>query len=138
MLIRYGEVILNYAEAQMELGQTAIALTNVNLIRTRAGIPVLTSLTMDDLRHERKIELAYEGNYNWDLKRWRIYHTLFLNTPTYFLSPINNKDLNVFTFTKEKLPDNKYTRTFDNKFYYYIIPAATIAANPLLVQNPGR
>jgi hypothetical protein len=138
MMIRYAEVLLNYAEAQFELGQTGPALTYVNMIRSRAGIQELTSLTLDDLRHERKIELAYEGNYYWDLKRWRVYHSLFLNTPTHCLFPINNKDLNVFTFEKQKLPDNKFTRTFETKFYYYAIDAAAIAANPLLVQNPGR
>ena len=138
MMIRYSEVLLNYAEAQFELGQTDPALTQVNLIRSRAGIQPLSSLTLADLRHERKIELAYEGNYYWDLKRWRIFHNLFLNTPTYCLFPINNKDQNVFTFEKLKLPDNKFTRTFETRFYYYAIEDAAIAANPLLIQNPGR
>ncbi|NLA48568.1 MAG: RagB/SusD family nutrient uptake outer membrane protein, partial [Bacteroidales bacterium] len=72
--IRYAEVLLNYAEAQLELDNEPEARIYINLIRDRAGIQELSTVTMDDLRRERYVELAYEDNCYWDWKRWRIFH----------------------------------------------------------------
>ncbi len=138
MMMRYAEVILNYAEAQLELGNEPEARKYVNMIRDRAGLqPLSGPLTMDAYRHERKIELAYEGNRYWDLKRWRIFDKINYNTDTYALWPVYNSDKNVYLFRKQKLPSDKYTRTFDPKLYYGKLEGGVIASNPLLVENPG-
>lgn len=137
MFIRYAEVLLNYAEAQLELGNEPEARKYINMIRDRAGLQALAGpVTTADYRHERKIELAYEGNYYWDLIRWRIFHIIMYNTDTYALWPVYNKDKKVYIFRKEKLPINQFTRTFDSKLYYNKLQAGVIASNPLLVENP--
>lgn len=138
MSIRYAEVLLNCAEAELELNNEPEARKYVNMIRQRAGIQELTgTLTMGDYRHERKIELAYEGNRYWDMKRWRIYHQVIFNSDSYALWPVYNKDTGAYIFRKQKLPTDKFTRTFNPNLYYYIIGSGIIGANPLLVENPG-
>jgi hypothetical protein len=46
----------------------------VNKIRERAGIVELSDISMEKIRHERRVELAFEGHRFWDMKRWRIAH----------------------------------------------------------------
>ncbi len=78
---RYGEVLLNAAEAAFELGNTVLAAEYLNQIRRRAGFTTdLTpaEITFDRLVHERRVELAFEGHELWDMKRWRLAH-LILN-----------------------------------------------------------
>ncbi len=81
--IRYGEVLLNYAEACIELGQEAEARTYINMIRTRAGQPSINSTgaaLKDAYRHERRIELAFEDHRFWDVRRWVIGATAYHQT----------------------------------------------------------
>ncbi len=75
MRYRYAEVLLNAAEAAFELGQGGLAADYLNQIRSRAGITTpLTAgdVTFDKIVHERYIELAFEGHFFFDIKRWRI------------------------------------------------------------------
>lgn len=77
--LRYAEVLLMYAEAQNEVGgPTPDVYAAVNAVRARPGVnmPAMsTGLTQDSMRtrirHERRIELALEGQRYFDLKRWR-------------------------------------------------------------------
>ncbi|MBC9797105.1 RagB/SusD family nutrient uptake outer membrane protein [Sinomicrobium weinanense] len=74
---RFGEVLLNAAEAAFELGQPDVAAEYMNRLRERAGITVpLASgdITFDRIAHERFVELAFEGLFFFDIKRWRIAH----------------------------------------------------------------
>lgn len=76
---RYAEVLLNAAEAAFELGQTADAAKYMNEVRARAGLvtPLKASeITFDRIVHERRVELAFEGHYLFDIKRWRIAHLI--------------------------------------------------------------
>src|SRR5690606_12427344 len=61
---RYGEILLTAAEAAFELGRTTDALRYINEVRERAGFGPnsLTSLTMDRIQHERRVELAFENH----------------------------------------------------------------------------
>lgn len=76
VILRYGEVLLNYAEAQNEaVGPDASVYQAINSVRKRAGmpdIPVGLSLSemRERIRHERRVELAFEGIRWFDLKRW--------------------------------------------------------------------
>src|SRR5580692_8992038 len=76
IVFRLAEIYLNYAEAEAELGQTGTALTYLNMIRTRAGMPAVTSGGGADLiakiQQERRIELCFEGHRYFDLRRWGI------------------------------------------------------------------
>ena len=72
---RLAEIYLNFAEAAMEAGHADEAITYVNKVRTRAGMPGLpSSLSGDNLRqrihNERRVEFALEGNRYFDVRRW--------------------------------------------------------------------
>lgn len=73
---RWGEVILNRAEAYARSGKAAEALDDVNVIRTRAGIPTYTTgdlqgykNVIDVVMDERRLELAWEGHRHFDMCR---------------------------------------------------------------------
>ena len=72
-LLRYADVLLMNAEANNELGQSAVAITNLNLIRTRAGLAATKAAAQTDVRNaiwkERRIELAMEHDRFFDLVR---------------------------------------------------------------------
>lgn len=72
-VLRYGELLLQYAEAANELGNTGEALAKLNIVRKRAGLPDATSGGQADLRQkiwkERRVELAMEHDRFWDLVR---------------------------------------------------------------------
>lgn len=72
--LRYADVLLMKAEALNELGRTAEADLPLNEVRSRAGLPnVAKNLSVDQFRekvlHERRMELAFEGQYWFDLVR---------------------------------------------------------------------
>lgn len=81
---RFGEVLLNAAEAAFELGQPDVAAGYLNRVRERAGIttPLTESdVTFDKIAHERYVELAFEGLHFFDLKRWRLAHIVLDGNP---------------------------------------------------------
>ena len=80
VFLRWGEVLLNRAEAHAKLGHNAEALADVNAIRTRAGIPTeglfeygtkMHGYTdvLDIVLDERRMELAFEGHRMFDVYR---------------------------------------------------------------------
>lgn len=137
IVFRYGEILLNYAEAAFELGMTAEALKYVNEIRDRAGIASKTTITLEQVRHERKVELAFENHRLWDLRRWRTATTVFNNTQFHALYPWlvweEGKDPSQMKYIFEKVNAPKNTRTFPEKLYYEPVPqgARTYIQNPL-------
>jgi|BioPla2DNA2_1021312.scaffolds.fasta_scaffold00375_14 hypothetical protein len=142
-IIRYAEVLLDYAEANFELAEMGAggdkneALKYVNLIRERAGIQLLDEITMEDIRNERLFEFYGEGQRYWDLKRWRIFHELLDNTETFAIWPTLDKDINKYSIVKYQLPSDKFKKTFQPRNYYMQIPQDEIEKNPLLKQNFG-
>lgn len=74
---RLAEVLLNAAEACHNLGDDTKAVSLVNEVRARVGLPKIKSYTDEALRHERKVELAFEGLYYWDMRRWGLSTTAF-------------------------------------------------------------
>src|SRR5690606_21833658 len=76
---RLGEVYMNAAEAAFELGQTDEARGYVNILRERAGFPPnsISLLSMEMIRNERRVELAFEDHRFFDLKRWRLAHIVW-------------------------------------------------------------
>jgi len=89
-IIRYAEVLLNFAECAAEIGRPDIAKEQIVLVRQRAGIVddgdgnyglkaevgVDREATIEAIMRERQIELAYEGKRFWDLRRRRMYDIL--------------------------------------------------------------
>lgn len=72
MILRYADVLLIYAEAVLGTNASTSetsALAAFNLVRQRAQLPAKTSITMDDILHERRVEFAFEGDYWFDIQR---------------------------------------------------------------------
>jgi len=135
---RLAEIYLNYAEASAQLGNTAEALSYLNKIRQRGGMADASAIDNNDLinkiRHERRIELCFEGHRFFDLRRWGIADTGAQNglgiviTPT---SPSNTSfTYQVVTMQQRIWPSN-------NSFYFYPIPRSEIQKDPAILQNPG-
>ena len=134
---RYAEVLLNYAEAKNELsGPDQSIYDAINAIRSRAGQPALpTGLSKDQMRQrirrERRIELAFEGKYFYDIMRWRTAEEIF-SKPIYGMKITSVGGV----LNYEKVIVRNVT--FDpNKNYLQPIPQYAIDQNELLIQNPN-
>ena len=136
IVFRLGEIYLNYAEAEAELGQTATALTYLNKIRERAGMPDVVSPGGTDLiqkiRQERRVELCFEGHRFFDLRRWGIADQGAGDALGIIITPTNAQNT---TFSYQV--DTVQTRVWQQSFYFYPIPRSEIQADPQLTQNPG-
>ena len=72
-ILRLGDVYLVAAEASLLTGNKAAALEYVNNVRERAGAELLSSVTIQDIWKERRLELAGEGDYWYDFVRRSYY-----------------------------------------------------------------
>lgn len=145
---RLGEIYLNAAEAAFELGQPD-AVSYINTLRERAGFPAnsLSALTMEDIMHERRVELAFEDHVVWDYKRWRIAHTkwsgntnnpesmIYSLYPYRVVRPGDPRD-DKYIFIKSVAPRFRAPRFFQMGNYYSEIGQNIIDANPKIVRNP--
>jgi hypothetical protein len=111
-LIRYADVLLMAAEAKLLAGNVAGGQVHFNLVRTRAGLANKT-LTLDAIKTERRLELAFEGFRFLDLVRWG-------DAATVLKSQGFSKNGN-----------------FVEKHKLYPIPAAEVNNNDKITQNPG-
>lgn len=131
--IRYAEVLLSYAEASMELGQEDEARRSVNLIRKRAGLPDITTsgeALRQSIRHERKIELMFEDQRFFDIRRWMIAPQVI--TDGYGLDIRYAKGKTKPSYTIIHVQD----REWKDRFYFMPIKLDEMNKNNLLVQNP--
>jgi hypothetical protein len=136
--MRYAEVLLNRAEAAFELGNATDALADINQIRDRAGAPMATgSMTIDTIRNERDKELAFEHQYWWDIRRWRIADQVLDNRKLYGLMPYYISSENKYIFIKQ-IETFQRTYTFQKLWYYEPLPGGELGKNPnLYPNNPG-
>lgn len=135
--MRYAEVLLNYAEAAIELGKVSDARDAVNEVRGRAGIKLLDAaeVTRDRVRHERLVELAFENQRWWDYRRWHLSDKLFNNTRFHGLKPYYDVQAKAYRFEKDIA--GRWPKTFPVRVYHERIDPAEIAKNPNLIQNPN-
>lgn len=116
-VLRYADVLLMKAEALNELGRTGEAAAPLNEVRARAGLGIVSGLTKDAFRekvlHERRMELAFEGQRWFDLIR------------------ISNGQYGI-DFLKSIGKSN-----MSSKFLLLPVPQKERDANPNLTQNPG-
>lgn len=128
-LIRLGDVILMLAEAYNEAGETDKAVTELNKIRARAGMPELNSGAAwlavtgkeemaERIRRERAFELAGEGQRYWDLRRWGLLEASVKNATDIF-------------------GDLMYTRSYQPRHEMWPIPLVEMERNTNLKQNEG-
>jgi hypothetical protein len=150
--MRYADLLLLYAEA---LNETAVSenarpdgevYTLIDQVRERAGLegiedsyrkyalnpdaPSTKSGMRDLIRRERRIELALEGHYYWDCRRWKT-----------AISELNRVIQGWNTLQSSESDYYKVTTVYDQRFtlrdYFSPIPENDIIKNPRLIQNPG-
>lgn len=137
-LMRYAEILLNYAEAQNEYaGPVQEVYKAVELVRKRAGLSpyeLPAALTKDQMREtihaERRIELAFEGHRFWDVRRWKI----AAQTENKQMTGMEVKR-NGGTVTYTTFPVRKHN--FRDAMYLWAIPQGETAKSPELKQNPS-
>jgi len=146
IVFRLGEILLNYAEAAVELGEDGDALWAVNEIRKRAGMPEHATISRDLVRKERKVELAFEGNRYWDLRRWRIAETELSRSFNGIQIVLDGDsfeegayDVLTAKFKLLIIPDIDGTPVpfFDSRHYYLPISLSRTGQNANLIENPG-
>lgn len=133
-LVRYADMLLLYAEALNELGQTSLAEGYVNQVRNRADMPDITTADKDEMReiikHERKIELIAEQVLPWDYKRWKEYDRTMPNGAQFY-------GFRRETYGQESILMQTKFLTYP-KYYLWPIPAVEIRNNPNInANNPG-
>ena len=143
--MRYAEVLLIYAEAEMELGHPEEGLSALNAVRSRAGIQTLSTYNLDDIEQERRVEFPLENQRFWDLKRWRRAHTEWdgtsENSIQWSLFPYKVKDLRSpqngkWVFARVQNSKMPNARRFEMRNYYNFLSNGWMGNNPLLVKNP--
>jgi hypothetical protein len=150
--IRYAEVVLNYVEASINLGQEDEARNWMNKTRFRVGMPAVTEsgpALLAKYINERRIELAFEEHRYHDARRWLIAPGTLgrgiekINV-TATLKPGKSPhvpyrhDKAVYDYTYEVQNETSIeNRTWKDKMYYRPISRDEINKNELLVQNPG-
>lgn len=153
-VIRYAEVLLNYAEATYELRGSISdddLDKSLNLVRARVN-PEMVKLSnslvsgnglsmREEIRRERTVELIFEGFRIDDLKRWA---TAPVEMPQDQLGVLYKGTWFESHWTKQSRPFNSegcivlYThRVWNDKLYLYPLPSDQLQLNPHLGQNPG-
>lgn len=175
-LMRYAEVLLTYAEAKIELGEMDATVVNaIDQVRSRVGMPGIfiadpsrggnESKMRQIVRRERKVELAKESLYFFDMRRWRM-GALQNAEPTYgyplalgvdaakniypdgydqatpdmvptFAGAGDLNDIARYAAFGSKLRSRDKNRTWDDKFYLWPIPQTERNKSPWLTQNKG-
>lgn len=154
IVLRYGEVLLNYAEATFELSDAisdADLDLSINRLRDRVAMLHLTNAFVttnglemrEEIRRERRVELAMEGLRYDDLLRWKTAETELpkpLLGVRLFAAEYPSVDPSAVNMTADSVviaePASK--RSFDpSKQYLWPVPVTQLALNPNLEQNPN-
>lgn len=148
-LIRLGEILLTYAEAKMEQGTLAQndLDISINLLRDRVGmrhmrIDEISANNLDlrtEIRRERRVELALEGQRYFDILRWNEGYRLgedmkginadWAPVPSEVEGLAKDENGYIIARTERQFQENKH--------YLWPIPAQQILYNPNLEQNPN-
>lgn len=137
---RYAEILMNYAEACIELGGSDLqkGIDAMNMVRNRAGLPDRVTadqaVAREYVRHERNIEFFGEGHRFYDIRRWMIAEQVIENV---YGMRIEHYD-NGYTIWKHNKTDKADDRSFsDKKFYWVPLSRDEMNKAPQLQQNPG-
>lgn len=143
-LIRYAEILLNYAEAVNEMGEPEKAVDKLKMIRERAGIlpgadnryKIKDNISVEEMRklirNERRIEMAFEDHRFNDIRRWKIAGDLLQKFNTIDIIIRTGQNSYVHNTSTADRPLN-----FRDAMYLLPIPLTEIQKMPLMLQNPG-
>lgn len=147
-IIRLADLYLYYAEALNESKGTpdAAVYEYIDLVRERAGLqkvvtswatssnnpskPLTKNGMRDIIQQERMIEMSFEGNRFWDLRRWKLAKQ-YMNKPIKGWNVLENSVDDYYTVK------TLFNPTFSERDYFWPIPENEIIRNPSLIQNPG-
>jgi hypothetical protein len=143
---RVAEAYLIAAEASFELNNGQAA-GFINAVRNRAGVKPLTTVTFENIVHERRVEFAFEDHRYWDMKRWRQADKVWNGNngdrqarhrrlwPYRVTAPGDPND-GKWIFVEDFLFMSPNARYFQMKDYYNFLNLGWINNNPKLVRNP--
>lgn len=144
-IFRIAEVMLNYAEALNEYsGPVAAVYTQLINLRKRAGIAAGTdgkyglsaTLTQDQMRtvirNERRVEMAFEEQRFYDLRRWKLAETALNKNLSGMKITLNSSG----SFSYQTFAAAPVSFAFP-KMYLYPIPFTELTTDPNLIQNYG-
>ncbi len=148
-IFRFGEILLNAAEAINESEGPGAAYEYINQLRARVGMPAYSDMTKAELRerirNERRIELCFEDHRFFDERRWMIFEDQSVTSETG--NPYYKQYYNLYgvTVTNPENPSYEYrtaeahpTRSFTSpKNYRFPLPDSEVKRAPNLGQNPG-
>ncbi len=128
IIIRYADVLLMYAESKNEAdGPDQSIYDALHKVRARAGMPDIIDIESmdkdrlrDAIRHERRIELAMESLYLFDIRRWKTAE-IVMNKPA-------------LNYKGEIVQNRRFNA---NRDYLWPIASNIIRDNPALTQNPN-
>jgi hypothetical protein len=150
--IRFTEVVFNYIEALIALGDETTAKTWLNKIRFRAGMPAITesgAALVARYQNERNIEMVCEEQRFYDARRWMIAPQVLgqkvrvmiitgklkagKTVPVYRYDKTNYD----YTYTVQNIESGVENRKWDDKVYFPPIKLDEMNKNNKLIQNPG-
>lgn len=135
--LRLGEVLLLGAEASLMSGDESTALDYINQIRTRAQLTSLSSVTLEDIKKEKRLEMWNEGVRYFDLVRWGDAASVMAEKgakiPTFYGF---NEDSTYNVQFLHTNPSGSYGFK-SGKHEYLPYPEHEILVNPNIDQNPG-
>jgi hypothetical protein len=137
---RYAEILLNYAEACIELGGADLqnGLDALNQVRNRAGLPDRVTADQDQarewVRHERFIEFFAEGHEWYDMRRWMTAPDVIENVYEMKIKEFVNGDME-WKIDLAAMPDDRSWAS--DKYYWIPIARSEMNKAPQLQQNPG-
>ena len=143
VMFRYAEMLLNYAEAENEYLDvpTEDVYNAIIALRARAGIEagdnslygLKEDMTQEEMRevirNERRIEMAFEEQRYWDIRRWRIAEEIFKE-------PLKGLEIRVSGGHTNFSDVNVLSATFGVERYLYPIPYNEVVKNDNMIQNP--
>ena len=128
IILRYGEVLLNKAEACYRKGDTEGANAAVKAIRSRVGLPYTN----------KSVELAFEDHWYWDLRRWKEaaedWPVGLNNYQVHGLKIESTAVAGQYKYTYVSVDDKD--RNFPAKMYRFPLPDGELNSNPLVNQYP--
>lgn len=141
---RYAEILLNYAEASIELGELEDAVEALNHIRRRAAMPQFDAsmgqaALREAYRHERRVEMVFEEQRYFDVRRWMLAPEAFNEDARGIKILVKATDAT----DRSTYYDYEYSlieveqRAWDDRMYFLPIRRDEMNRNSLLVQNPG-
>ena len=146
-LLRYADVLLMYAEACNESGADTEAQSALNLVRNRVGLDNATA-TGNNLRKairtERRLELAFEQNRLYDIRRWnddngkKVISNLMGPNGSFVLYNTNEATADIYEWENQVEASDKGTSFNESRDLVFPIPLYEITmSNGSITQNPG-